>query len=334
MLKELIEKLIDHQDLSLQESEAAIHEMLKQANPHQIAAFLVLMRAKRETVEELVGIMNAMEHFMVAVPTCVPVLDIVGTGGDKAHTVNISTGASILAASMGVKIAKHGNRSVSSLSGSADVLEAFGIPCDLPAEHIIRSIDEIGIGFMYAPHFHPALQTLKTIRKDLSVRTAFNIVAPLLNPARAEHQMIGVFHPELIDVIALALFQRGTKRSFIFHGQGIDELSCLGPAKVTEVTQQGLTHFILDPQEFGLPLCSLDALKGGKAEENAQKLLRVFEGEENPLANTLAFNAGVAAYLYGICENIQEGILKAKTHLKEGKAFYLLDKWRTLCQST
>ena len=331
MLNTFIEKLIDRKDLTRQESQKALEEMLLACDSPQTAAFLVLMRAKGETAEELTGIIEGMRKRMVPVHVKFPVLDIVGTGGDKSHTVNISTGSSILAASCGVKVAKHGNRSVSSLCGSADVLEALGMQIDLSAEQVAESIENKGIGFMFAPNFHPAMMALRDTRKKLQVRTLFNLIGPLLNPAGAQHQMIGVFNENLVPLFAQLLQRLGTKRSLVFHGNGLDELSCMGPAKALEVTPDKIEPLVLDPRDFGFSPCTLDDLKGGKAQENAQLLLDAFQGKEGEIADTLAFNAGAAIKLYGIAQTYEEGITLAKRALKEGAAEELLAKWRSVC---
>jgi anthranilate phosphoribosyltransferase len=328
-LKVAIEKLLLQENLSIEESKFAIHEVLTDANPFQITAFLMLMRAKGETVDELLGIIEEMRSLMVHVPVAHPVLDIVGTGGDGAHTLNISTASAILAASCGVKIAKHGNRSVSSLCGSADVLDALGIDIHCKPEQIVRSIEEIGIGFMFAPEFHPALKHLKEVRKGLGTRTLFNIIAPLLNPAKAQHLMLGVFNEKLLDIVASVLLRLNARRSFVFHGCGLDELSCIGPSKVLEVTKEGIHSFILDPVSLGLNRCSLDDLRGKDAKYNAKKIVETFDGIEGPFADTIALNAGVAVYLYGNAESIESGIAIAKSHLKEKKANELLSRWRS-----
>ncbi|MBI2809532.1 MAG: anthranilate phosphoribosyltransferase [Candidatus Melainabacteria bacterium] len=330
MLKERIEKLLVREDLSQEESSLAIHELMSEANPHQIAAFLVLMRAKGETVDELQGIIEAMGNFMKPVRTSFAVLDIVGTGGDGAHTLNISTASAILAASMGVKVAKHGNRSVSSLCGSADVLEALHLPIDNNPEEVAQAIETLGFGFMFAPRFHPALMHLKEVRKGLNLRTVFNIIGPFLNPARAEHLMLGVFNEKLLDIAAALLLRLKTKRSFVFCGCGIDELSTIGPAKVIEVTENAVRAFILDPQEFGLKRCTLDDLRGKDAQYNAQKILSALEGDASTFADTIALNAGVAAYIYGAVDSIQKGIDLAQEHLRDKKALALLKRMQNL----
>jgi anthranilate phosphoribosyltransferase len=276
----------------------------------------------------LIGIIQAMRHLMIQVPVSSPVLDIVGTGGDGAHTLNISTASAILAASCGVKIAKHGNRSVSSLCGSADVLEALGIDIYRNPAQISRSIAEIGIGFIFAPEFHPALKHLKEIRKGLGTRTLFNIIAPLLNPAQAEHLMLGVFSEQLLEIAARILQRLNTRRSFVFYGCGLDELSCIGPSQVIEVTNEGLRPFILDPSALGLNRCSLTDLQGKDAAYNARKILEAFNGVESAFADTIALNAGSALYLYGKTDSIQDGVTLAKEHLKERKANEVLSRWR------
>lgn len=325
MLKACIEKLIQREDLTPDEAENAIVEIVRQGNEHQAAAFLVLLRAKGETADEISGLVNGMKHFMIPVKADSPVLDIVGTGGDGAKTVNISTGASLLAASCGVKIGKHGNRSVSSLCGSADVLKEMGIAVGLSSEKVKENIEEKGFGFMFAPKYHPAMKRLVPVRQALKLRTAFNLLGPLLNPAKAEYQMIGVYDEKLLELMAGVLFKLGTKRSFIFHGCGLDELSCAGPSKVIEVTEKGLRHFTIDPNEFGLPKCSVEDLKGGDAKVNGKILRDVFKGKEGPVADTLVLNAGVAIYLYGLAETIQQGIDQARQSLKSGKALEFLE---------
>ncbi len=328
MLKQAIEKLLMQENLSAEESKCATQAILGGASSYQTAAFLMLMRVKGETVDELFGIIEEMRNLMVHVSVNCPVLDIVGTGGDGAHTLNISTASAILAASCGVKIAKHGNRSVSSLCGSADVLDILGINIQAAPEQIERSIEEIGIGFMFAPRFHPALLHLKEVRKGLGTHTLFNLIAPLLNPAQAQHVMLGVSHENQLEIAASLLLRINSGRSFVFHGCGLDELSCLGPSKVIEVSQNGAHRFVLDPVELGLNYCQLDDLKGRDARYNADKMIEAFNGKESPFADTIALNAGVAIYLYGKAESIMEGIDIAKKHLREKKANQLLMRWR------
>ncbi len=327
MLKQSIEKLIVRKDLTQEESSLCVHEICSDANFAQSAAFLALMRAKGETVEELYGSVDAMRSLMVRVSVSYPVLDIVGTGGDGMHTLNISTASAILAASCGVKVAKHGSRSSSSMTGSADVLEALGVNIDQTPEGVQSQIEKLGIAFMYAPNYHPAMKQLKQLRKDLSTRTFFNILGPLLNPANAQHLMLGVFSENLLETVAALLSQLGTKRSLVFHGSGLDEISCLGPSRVIEVAKGEMRSFILDPQDYGLKLCEKEELQGKDAQYNAKKMIEAFEGVESGFADTIVLNAGIACYLYGIAESYQEGIDLAKTALKEKRALHLLNQW-------
>ena len=328
MLKRTIEQLLLKKNLSSEESTLAIHQIFTEANSYQIAAFFMLMRAKGETIDELFGIIEGMRHFMIPIEIQFPVLDIVGTGGDGAHTLNISTASAILAASCGVKIAKHGNRSVSSLCGSADVLEVLGINIEDAPEKISLCIKDVGIGFLFAPAFHPALVHLKEIRKGLGIRTFMNIIAPLLNPARAQYLMLGVYSEELLEVCASLLMRLSINKAFVFHGSGLDELSCIGPSKVLEVSKEGIRSFDIDPLELGLKRCNLQDLKGRDAHYNAQKILEAFNGEPSAFADTIALNAGVALYLYGKSQSIIEGIEIAQSHLKEKKASEFLKRWK------
>ena len=333
MLKKYIEKLINRENLTISEAEAAIEVILNGADPHQIAAFLVLLRAKKETADEILGIVKGMQKRMIELNISLPVLDIVGTGGDGANTINISTGAAILAASCGVKIAKHGNRAVSSQCGSADVLEALGVNINLSPAKIAQCIEKVGIGFCFAPNFHPAMKVIRDIRKNLSVPTCFNILGPLLNPARAKYLLIGVFNEELMNLMAEVILNIGIKKALVFCGNGLDELSCVGCAKVLEVTPSGIKSLILDPEVFGLARCTVEDLKGGTAKENAAILQDVFKGKIGPVANTLIFNAAVALYTCGIAISIEQAILHVKKSINDGKALELLNNFIALSQA-
>jgi anthranilate phosphoribosyltransferase len=328
MLRPSIEKLMRREHLDSLACQQVFDEILDpNINPLQIAAFLMLLRAKQETAEELTAIVKVLRDKMIMVPTNSKVLDIVGTGGDGLNTINISTGSAILAASCGVKIAKHGNRSVSSLTGSADVLEALGINIHLTPDKISQCIEEIGIGFCYSPHFHPMMQTLRAFRKQLNLPTTFNILGPLLNPANALHTILGVFDEALMPIMADVLIQTGSKRSIVVHGSGLDEISCAGPVKIIETNGNEKNAYILDPLDFGLSRCSIEDLRGGDAETNARLLLNTFKGKRGPIAETLILNAAVALYIYGIHSSISAAILHASDNLYRGAAFTLLTKW-------
>jgi len=327
MLKTYIEKLMAGKSLTEMEAQTAVNKILNGANPSQVAAFLVLLRAKKETTDEILGIVRGMRERMVTLPITTPVLDIVGTGGDGANTINVSTGAAILAASCGVKVAKHGNRSVSSQCGSADVLETLGVNINLSPEKVTKCIEEVGIGFCFAPNFHPAMKSIKEIRKSLAVPTCFNMVGPLLNPAKAAYLLIGVFNEELMHLIAKVVFELGTQRSLVFHGNGLDELSCIGSANVLEISISGIRPKVLDPEYFGFSRCEVGDLKGGSAKENAMILLDVFNGKPGAIADTLIFNAAVAIYIYGITQSIEQAIVMVKDNIKTGKVINLLNKF-------
>ncbi len=333
LLKTSIEKLMQRQDLDSQTCQQALTEMMAaDANPLQTAAFLVLLRSKNETPEELCGMVAALKDKMIKVRTPHRLLDIVGTGGDGSRTINISTGSAILAASCGVKIAKHGNRAVTSLAGSADVLEALGVNIHLSPEKIAAGIDEIGIGFCFAPDFHPAIRELRQVRRELNVPTTFNILGPLLNPANPAHFLMGVYHETLLAPVAQALKHMGVQRSIVAHGIGLDEISCAGPVQVMEISDAGIQESIIDAEKIGLGRCRLADLQGGDANANAAKLLEVFSGKNSDpsakaIGDTLILNVAVALYLYGLHSSITEAIHHAKESLLSARALILLKNW-------
>lgn len=303
-----LEQLIAKRPLASEEMVEAVKEMLASGDAAQIGAFLVLLRAKGETVDELVGLVKALREQAKPALAGRPIVDIVGTGGDQAGTANLSTGSALLAALCGVPVVKHGNRAVSSQCGSADVLEALGFDIHEPLN------PESNFNFCFAPDYHPALAKVRAVRHALKIPTAFNMLGPLLNPAGIDHLQIGVFRPELVPVMAEVLFRLGTKKSLIFHGHGLDELSCIGPIDALLVTEKGIEPMRIDPQVLGLKKCTLQDLKGGDAKMNAELLLRVFRGEDSPLTDTLILNAAAAQFLVGA--TLEEGVLKARQKLK------------------
>jgi anthranilate phosphoribosyltransferase len=334
MLREYIEQLMHRQHLDRHTTETAINTLLSEdANPAQVAAFLVLMRSKPETLEEMVGIANALRSNMVRVPYSGKLLDIVGTGGDNSKTVNISTGAAIIAATCGAKVAKHGNRAVSSLCGSADVLQKFGVNIELSADKVLNCINEVGIGFCFSPLFHPAMQHLRGVRKQLNIPTTFNLLGPLLNPANASHYLLGVYDRDLMELLAELLFQLGTERSLVVHGKGLDEISCLGVAEAIEVTPQGKNYLTIDPTKYGLASCELYELQGGDVELNAHILYEVLSGRtQGAIANTLLLNAAIGLWLFGLYDSIEEAMQVAQEKLLAGEALELLKRWITVSQ--
>ena len=325
-LRTSIEKLMLRQNLDSLTCQNIMSDITQpNLNQLQLSAFFALLRSKTETPEELAGILAGLKKNMIPVITPHKVLDIVGTGGDGANTVNISTGSAILAASCGIKIAKHGGRAVSSLAGSADVLEVLGININQTPQKISESIDKINIAFCFAPNFHPALKELRLLRKQLNIPTTINIIAPLLNPASPEHFLFGVYDKDLLLPIAKSL---NTEKSFIVHGSGLDEISCVGSATIIEISNNIINQFILDPKDYGFSYCHLSDLQGGDAHTNSQLLLSAFSYKHKAIAETLILNAGVALYIYGLHKTISDGIAHAKENLLNNSALKLLNNFR------
>jgi anthranilate phosphoribosyltransferase len=295
---------------------------------------LVLLRAKGETAEEIAGLAKAMRELCVPVSTSADVLDIVGTGGDGIGSVNISTGATVVAAAAGAKVAKHGNRSVSSLCGSADVLEALGVAVEIGPSGVARCIEEAGVGFMFAPTFHPAMKAVVPVRKALRVRTAFNMLGPMLNPADATYGLIGVYSTSISNLMADALQRLGMKKALVVHSMGLDELTPMGPADVVEVSADGPRKaYILEPRELGIPRCEVEDLKGGDAALNAKILMDVFGGAQGPVADALNLNAGVALAAAKVAADPKEGVAMAQEAQRTGRTGDVMRTWIEVSQN-
>ena len=330
MIQQALQRLLDGHDLGRDETREVMDEIMRgEATPAQIGGFLVALRAKGETPDEIAGCAEAMrEHVLPVRPRRDDLVDTAGTGGDGAHTINISTAAALVAAAAGAAVAKHGNRAVSSACGSADVLEALGFALELEPDRIARSIDELGFGFLFAPAHHPGFRHAAPVRKELATRTVFNVLGPLTNPAGARAQVVGVYAPELVRTIAEVLARLGARRAFVVHGAGgIDELSPVGPNLVGEVVDGSVRERELDPEaELGLPRCSVEELRGGTPEENAAAIRDVFAGGKGGRRSAILLNAAGAIAAGGHAADLREGLELARETIDSGAAAERLER--------
>ena len=314
---------MDGRDLSQEDAREVMNSIMAgEATPAQIGAFLVALRIKGETADEIAGCAEAMrEHVLVVRPARTDLVDTAGTGGDGARTFNISTAAALVAAAAGAGVAKHGNRAVSSSSGSADVLEALGFNLELPPETIARSIDELGFGFLFAPTHHPAMRHAAPVRRDLATRTVFNVLGPLTNPAGARAQVVGVYAPELVPTIADVLARLGAERAFVVHGAaGVDELSPAGPNLVCEVANGQVRRREIDPLDLGIDRCAPEELGGGDPADNAETIRRIFSGAEGGKRDAVLLNAAGAIAAGGLARDLGEGVGLAREAIDSGAA--------------
>lgn len=323
MFAELIERLRRHEDLTEHQAASAMAAIMRgEAAPAQIAGLLVGLAMKGERPAELVGFATTMrEHAVSLRRTPGAVFDTCGTGGDRSGSFNISTASALVVAASGVRVAKHGNRSVSSLCGSADVLQALGVDVQMTAEAAARCLEEAGIAFLFAPTFHPAMRHAAQARKDLGVRTAFNLLGPLTNPARPSRQIVGVPRPELTELMARTLLALGAERAWVVHGaDGLDELSTTGHTKVSEVRDGAVHTFYVHPSDYGLTRASVGDLAGGNAAANAEIVERVLEGEPGAARDVVLLNAGAALLVAGVAESVRAGIAQAARAIDSGAA--------------
>jgi anthranilate phosphoribosyltransferase len=323
VIQSAIAELMDGRDLTQDGARDVMRSIMAgEATPGQIGAFLVALRIKGETADEIAGCAEAMrEHVLVVRPARTDLVDTAGTGGDGAGTFNISTAAALVAAAAGAGVAKHGNRAVSSSSGSADVLEALGFNLELPPETIARSIDELGFGFLFAPTHHPAMRHAAPVRRELATRTVFNVLGPLTNPAGAQAQVVGVYAPELVPTIAEVLARLGAERAFVVHGAaGVDELSPAGPNLVCEVVEGSVRRREIDPLDLGVERCAPEELRGGDPAENAETIRRIFSGADGGKRDAVLLNAAGAIAAGGLARDLGEGVGIARDAIDSGAA--------------
>ena len=336
MIREAISTLVSGYSLSFEEASGAMEEIMSgEATPAQIAAFITALRIKGETADEIAGLASVMRARAVPVKATPPLVDTCGTGGDSSSSLNISTAAAFVAAGAGLKVAKHGNRAMSSRCGSADVMEALGVKIDLGAEAVAECLETVGIGFMFAPVFHPAMKYAATPRREIGIRTVFNILGPLTNPARAESQVIGVPSEELGSKIASVLHRLGTKHSLVVHGlEGMDELSISGKSLVWEVNEHGVSPpYEVFPEYFRFKETSLIEIRGGSPEENAMILNHILDGKRSPYRDVVVMNAAAAIVAGNRASDLKEGAHLAEEALDSGQAREKLDALIKLSRS-
>ncbi len=321
-MKEYNQKLIRNQSLTTEEAEIAISKIFTEATDAQIAAFLTALKMKGETPAEIAGLALGMKKAANIINPRVSgaLVDTCGTGGDSTGTINVSTGAAIVTAACGVFVAKHGNYSITSRSGSADVLRELGLKIDSSPKEVEATIENVGIGFMLAPVFHPSMKRVAQIRRDLGFRTVFNILGPLTNPANAKAQVIGVFDPALCEPLANVLSILGTQRALVVHGNGMDEISNTGETRIVELNKGKITKYTFTPEKLGIKRASISDISGGTPEENARDIVDVLKGKKGAKRDIITLNAGAALLVSGKVENLASGIKLANQSIDSGAA--------------
>lgn len=330
-IKEALKSVVERSDLSEQAAWAAMGEVMDgQATPAQIAALVTALRMKGETVSEIAGFARAMrERAQRITPRAEVLIDVVGTGGDRLSTFNISTTTAFVVAAAGGYVAKHGNRAVSRLSGAADVLEALGVQIQVPPEAVRRSIEDIGIGFMFAPIYHAAMKHASAPRKEIGIRTVFNILGPLTNPANANYLVVGTYDPALTEIMATVLGEMGARRALVVHGlDGIDEVSTVGPTRISELRGGRVRTSTITPEDLGLPQAAAAAIAGGRPEENAAITTAVLQGERGPRRDIVVANAAAALMAAELASTWGEGVQLAQRALDSGAAYEKLEALR------
>lgn len=335
MIKEAIEKIVSKKDLSYDEAYTVMNEIMNgETSQVQNAAYLAALStksAKAETIAEISGSAAAMRNHALKVEHDMDVLDIVGTGGDHAHSINISTTAAFIIAAAGVKVAKHGNRAASSKCGAADCLESLGVNLDQPPQKVVEELEKIGICFMFAQKYHTSMKYVGAIRKELGIRTVFNILGPLTNPARPTRMVLGVYDEYLLEPIASVLMQLGVKNGMVIYGEDcLDELSMSAPTAVCEFKDGWFKRYTIKPEDFGFTRCTKDDIKGGNPNENAKVTLDILNGATGAKTDIVLLNAGAAIYVGGKAGSIAAGIEIAREMIKSGKALQKLTEFKTL----
>jgi len=341
MIKEAISLLVSGHSLTMEQASEVMEEMTTgQVTPAQFGGFVTALKIKGETVDEIAGLASVMRAKSIRVKTTEPVIDIVGTGGDNSRSFNISTAAAFVAAGAGVNVAKHNNRAMTSQCGSADVLGALGVKIDLDASQVKNCLERVGIGFMFAPLFHPAMKFAAAPRREIGIRTIFNILGPLTNPALAESVVIGVPSEGLGEKLIQVLFRLGAKHALVVHGlNGMDEISIAGKSKVWELQGNEITDYQVSPEDFGLARTRLEAVKGGTPQENASILRSVLEGEKGPRRDVVVMNAAAGIVVGKGTKNpsglpvLKEGAEIAKEAIDSGRALEKLERLIKLSQS-
>ncbi|MBW2163859.1 MAG: anthranilate phosphoribosyltransferase [Deltaproteobacteria bacterium] len=330
-LKKAISDVVSRKDLSQAEISSVMEIIMEgEATPAQIGALLMGLRMKGETVDEIAGAAKVMREKAIRIHVNLSpgesLVDTCGTGGDGAQTFNVSTTAAFVVSGAGVKVAKHGNRSVSSRSGSADVLEALGVNLALSPEDVARAVETIGMGFMFAPALHPAMKYAIGPRREIGIRTIFNVLGPLTNPAWANVQLLGIYDPMLTRLLAEVLGRLGSKRAWVVHGEGgLDELSLLGKSVVAQWDKNEAKEFVIRPEDAGLKPCKVEDLRGGDAEENAEILKEILSGKTGPKRDMVLLNAGAAIFLADKAKSLKEGVVLAAESIDSMEAMKKLE---------
>jgi len=335
MIKEAINLLAHGKDLSESEMTGSMKDIMEgNATDAQIASFLTALRIKGETVEEITGAVKVMREKVTKIKAPPYTVDTCGTGGDMAHTFNISTTSALVVAACGVPVAKHGNRSVSSSCGSADVLEALGIKIDLEPHKVERCLETTGFGFMFAPLFHPAMKYAVGPRREMGIRTIFNILGPLTNPAGAGRQVMGVFHDGLTEKLARVLANVGVEHAFVVHGKdGLDEITITDETKISELKEGNVSTYFISPEDFGFERAKKSDLSGGTARENANVTIDIMKGEKGPRRDIVIMNAAAALIAGGRAEGLRDAVRVASDAIDSGAAMNKVEEIRSFCKT-